>query len=208
MPDKKICAHCEENKPSNMFYLSKMSKDGLRSWCIVCEKERAIKWNLSHNDITKASLKRWRIKHPEKYKAAIINSKAKKPEKYKELARKISKDHRGKDRNKLHKNMSCHVWFSLHGVKCYRKWENLTGYTTDQLKEHLEKQFNNGMTWGNYGQWHIDHKIPVAAFNFEKPEDVDFKRCWALSNLQPLWAVDNLKKHANLSKPFQPSLLL
>jgi hypothetical protein len=49
---------------------------------------------------------------------------------------------------------------------------------------------------------------PITAFNFNTPEDIDFKRCWALSNLQPLWARDNLSKQNKLIKPFQPSLLL
>ena len=64
------------------------------------------------------------------------------------------------------------------------------------------------MIWGNYGDWHIDHKIPISAFNFTKPEHEDFKRCWALSNLQPLWAKDNISKNAKLEKHFQPSLAI
>jgi hypothetical protein len=73
---------------------------------------------------------------------------------------------------------------------------------------HLEKQFLPGMSWENMGEWHIDHKIPIAAFNFEKPEDIDFKRCWALKNLQPLWKSENCIKGAKIDKPFQPSLNL
>jgi len=63
------------------------------------------------------------------------------------------------------------------------------------------------MTWDNYGKWHIDHVIPTSVFNFEKPEDDDFKRCWSLQNLQPLWALDNIKKGNKLEKPFQPKLI-
>lgn len=59
-----------------------------------------------------------------------------------------------------------------------------------------------------YRGWHIDHKIPKSAFNFETPEDIDFKRCWALKNLQPLWAAENIKKHDRVDKPFQPSLAI
>jgi 5-methylcytosine-specific restriction endonuclease McrA len=66
------------------------------------------------------------------------------------------------------------------------------------------------MTWGNYGRhgWHIDHRIPISAFNFKAPTDIDFKKCWALSNLQPLWSHENQKKYNKLLKPFQPSLNL
>ena len=94
------------------------------------------------------------------------------------------------------------------GIKNNRKWELLVGYTVEQLKHHLESQFKDGMTWLNMGKWHIDHIIPISAFNYEKPEDIDFKKCWELSNLQPMWAIDNFKKHDKLEKPFQPSLAI
>lgn len=68
------------------------------------------------------------------------------------------------------------------------------GYSVEQLKEHLEKQFIQGMSWANYGKWHVDHKIPVCKFN--QLDSKEFAECWALSNLQPLWATDNLHKGA------------
>lgn len=75
---------------------------------------------------------------------------------------------------------------------------------------HLERQFLPGMTWENHGRfgWHIDHIIPLSAFNFETPDHIDFKRAWALSNLQPLWWQDNLKKRAKIEGAFQPSLAI
>ena len=96
----------------------------------------------------------------------------------------------------------------LRGAKNNRRLETILGYKIKTLQKHLERKFQYGMTWENYGEWHIDHIVPVSAFNFEKPEDIDFKRCWSLKNLQPLWAIDNIKKRNKLSKPFQPSLLL
>ncbi|GAH87691.1 unnamed protein product, partial [marine sediment metagenome] len=77
-----------------------------------------------------------------------------------------------------------------------------------QLVRHLKKQFQPGMTWENYGEWHMDHKVPVSAFNFSSSDHIDFKRCWALKNLQPMWATENHIKKNKLAKPFQPSLLL
>ena len=50
------------------------------------------------------------------------------------------------------------------------------------------------MSWDNYGEWHIDHILPDSSFYYVSTEDDEFKKCWALSNLQPLWAIDNLKK--------------
>jgi hypothetical protein len=97
---------------------------------------------------------------------------------------------------------------SLKTGKGGKGWESLVGYSIDRLMEHLQKHFQPGMSFENYGEWHIDHKIPLAAHNFETPDDIDFKRAWALGNLQPLWAVDNIKKRDALMKPFQPSLAL
>ena len=59
---------------------------------------------------------------------------------------------------------------------------------------HLESLFTDGMTWDNYGEWHVDHKKPMALFNFETVDDQEFKECWKLDNLQPLWGPDNLSK--------------
>ena len=69
-----------------------------------------------------------------------------------------------------------------------------------KLKRHLESRFEPGMTWDNYGNpngdhtdcWHIDHIIPCAAFDLTDP--IEQKQCMHYSNLQPLWAKDNLMK--------------
>ena len=71
---------------------------------------------------------------------------------------------------------------------------NLMGYTIDELKKHLESQFTDGMSWENRSEWHIDHIRPVSSFNFTTTDCEDFKKCWALNNLQPLWAKDNMSK--------------
>jgi len=71
---------------------------------------------------------------------------------------------------------------------------SLLGYTGKELAEHLELQFTDGMSWDNMGEWHIDHIRPIASFGFDSTEHPDFKKCWALNNLQPLWARDNMSK--------------
>lgn len=85
---------------------------------------------------------------------------------------------------------------SLKRNKRGMAWEKLTGYNVEKLMIHLESLFQPGMTWDNYGfyGWHIDHKRPVSSFNYTSPYDEEFKKCWALENLQPLWAGDNLSK--------------
>lgn len=72
---------------------------------------------------------------------------------------------------------------------------DLLGYTVKELKAHLESLFTDGMSWDNMSEWHIDHIRPVSTFDFDSTEHPDFKKCWALDNLQPLWAADNMKKH-------------
>jgi hypothetical protein len=75
---------------------------------------------------------------------------------------------------------------------------NILGYSVDDLRHHLESLFQTGMTWENYGkEWHLDHVIPKSWFELETEDGVDeyeLKACWALRNLQPLWAIENLKK--------------
>lgn len=69
------------------------------------------------------------------------------------------------------------------------------GYSVDELMSHLESKFKGGMTWDNYGKyWHVDHIKPVVMFNYECQDDDEFKECWALNNLQPLYARENLSK--------------
>jgi hypothetical protein len=68
------------------------------------------------------------------------------------------------------------------------------GCTVDQLKQHLESKFQEGMTWDNWGTygWHIDHIIPLSSFDLSDREQL-LKACH-YTNLQPLWAEENLKK--------------
>ena len=80
----------------------------------------------------------------------------------------------------------------------YSNYFNMVGYTALNLKEHLEKQFNDGMSWENYGEWHIDHIKPISSFIFEGSEDEEFKKCWSLDNLQPMWGLENIKKSNKL----------
>ena len=67
-------------------------------------------------------------------------------------------------------------------------------YTPNELIEHLERQFIDGINWENYGEWDIDHIRPISSFIFKSSEDEEFKKCWSLENLQPMWGIDNIKK--------------
>ena len=95
---------------------------------------------------------------------------------------------------RLSRAISRYIHKHIGAEKDGRHWEGIVGFTTDQLKAHIEHLFLPGMSWDNYGKWHIDHKHPVSAFSFQSYEDEGFKQCWALDNLQPLWARDNIQK--------------
>lgn len=96
--------------------------------------------------------------------------------------------------HKINRSMKCAMRRCIHEKKAWRKWTNLVGYTSEELLNHLQSLFTDGMSFDNYGKWHIDHIIPVSAFNFKFFTDTDFKKCWSLNNLQPLWAKDNMSK--------------
>lgn len=150
----------------------------------------------------------WRKRNPEKYNAIERIRRKRNPEKIKISKRKTYRKNRKSSIFRLNGSISTGIYLSLKGMKVGRKWESLVGFDLEDLKNHLEKQFTKDMTWDNYGRWHIDHKIPISAFNFTESEHRDFKRCWALDNLQPMWAKENISKGAKLTKPFQPSLRL
>lgn len=112
---------------------------------------------------------------------------------------------------RIHGRVSALVRFSLKrvgAVKARVSWTDLVGYTADELVTHLKTTIPPGYEWRDYldGRLELDHKVPVSVHNFASATDPDFRRCWALSNLQLLPAQVNFDKRAKLSAPFQPSL--
>jgi hypothetical protein len=77
-----------------------------------------------------------------------------------------------------------------------RKWAGLLGYTADDLRAHIERQFLPRMGWHNKGEWHIDHITPVSAFQRLADDESEFIACFGLSNLRPVWGKVNLRKGA------------
>lgn len=69
---------------------------------------------------------------------------------------------------------------------------DLIGCSPQEFKEHLENQFQDGMSWERKSEIHIDHIRPVCSFDLTDPEQV--KKCFHYTNLRPLWACDNLSK--------------
>ena len=139
-------------------------------------------------------------KHAEKRKA--ISRAYSKLEKTKLRAKVWNKTQYQKNKRnpiwRLERNVKRAVWDALKKGKQNRRTFGMLRYTAEELKDHLEAQFTEGMTWANYGKWHVDHIIPISFFQYNSANDVEFKMCWRLENLQPLWAKDNLAKRDKL----------
>ena len=83
-------------------------------------------------------------------------------------------------------------------VEKNKHYFDILQYTPEQLISHLENKFTDKMSWDNYGDWHVDHKLPITHYNIQEMGDSEFMKCWSLDNLQPMWGVDNIKKSNKL----------
>jgi len=119
---------------------------------------------------------------------------------------------------KINHAMGSRIRRWVNGGKQGRSWVELVGYSAEELVEHIERGMEEGMSWDNYGEWHIDHVVPLAAFDFNSYDDLQFRQAWELKNLMPRWAtteiaeangstqVGNINKGAILQGEFQPML--
>lgn len=231
----RVCSKCRCEKPLDEFVANKLSKLGRERRCKACSYVRAKELREANREAAKATRAKWYAQHgiknrrdwaarnPEKVKAAKARHSAKhsaaiiervrkwrkeNPEKRRAESRRTAARLRATPKGKLNNAFSTAVRQALVNGKLGRGWVDIVGYSIDELMAHLETKFLPGMSWDNYGAWHIDHIIPQAAFNYSDASHIDFARCWALKNLQPLWAKDNASKGAKLSEPFQPSLAI
>lgn len=108
---------------------------------------------------------------------------------------------------KLRTRLSIRIHDALTRRKLYKCQSTgmLVGCSMDFLRGYLEARFTKGMSWENYGSWHIDHVIPCAEFDLRDPAQQ--KQCFHYSNLQPLWAAQNLSKGAKRPSAHQAGLI-
>lgn len=172
------------------------------------------KWRRDNPDKARLLHLRWKATNRDRYLALRKASRQK--DANKETARLYDRKRYHLKRKmdpayRLHSKIrgEIHRYLKRNGTdKAGRQWEMLVGYTKDQLIQRLKATVPEGFTWQDYldGKLHLDHIVPVTAFNVTSPDDIDFRRCWDLSNLQLLPVSDNCSKGAKLEKPFQPSL--
>lgn len=219
----KKCKDCGNEKLLSEFY---KDRKYYSSYCKLCNNKRSREYLKNNPEKRRINKKNWKKNNQDKYLATKKKYYENNRKKYLvankrwqktniEKVRKYFRERYRKRKNilevRLNNSISASIRDSLkknNGNKNGRHWEGLVGYTLSDLRIHLEKQFTEGMNWDNYGEWHIDHRIPKSVFNYSSPEHIDFKRCWALDNLQPLWAYDNICKSNELEQSFQPSFKL
>jgi hypothetical protein len=137
---------------------------------------------------------------PAKHIERVNEAKKRAPDAYREKNR-INARRRRVERIdvRLRSRISSQFRYCLGTGKGGAATESLLGYSIHDLRVHLERQFLPGMDWRNMGEWHIDHIVPLASFTITGPDDPELRRAWALTNLRPLWAADNIRKGATVA---------
>ena len=196
MNDTRQCVKCGEIRPLTAFNFRKDSQTYRRD-CKVCRKARRREQYENNKERVAAQAKEWRLANSEQFK----KRQAQYYQENKEAFRKRTNKWRSENKEKLAKwarERRKRPYYKLR--EAYRSLLRRTidgkksevGYTREEIRDHMEKLFSEGMSWDNYGEWHIDHIKPVKAFWDEGVTDP--KVVNALENLQPLWAKDNLRK--------------
>ena len=186
----KVCIDCKIEQ--NDFYFYRRNEFVARlNRCDTCRLAWQKQYNLTHRQSVE-------------YKNYHKNYQRDRRVKFKELNGKAYETLYQKNRKNTDINFKLAAMLRSR-LYCARKKQSKVGSavsdlgcTLDVLKEHLEKQFQVGMSWDNYGRagWHIDHIKPLASFDLTNR--IQFLQAAHYTNLQPLWAHDNLSKKDNL----------
>lgn len=178
---------CLTLKPLTDFYKSKITTDGYDNLCKSCR----LKVKSAYRDTSKGKAKIKEISmRPEYIKARTEYSKTHKSERniYEKNRRRSDSNHKLRISIRTRTNN----FLRSKGLTKHKRMVELLGCSWNQLKEHLEKQFQPGMTWENHGRWHIDHIKPLAIVDLTNKNE--FEKVFHYSNLQPMWAADNIRK--------------
>lgn len=168
-----------------------LTKRESQATCKSCGKEFIIKYRGKYNKkgfCSKCAKKQWEQNNLENGRKRKKQWIQRNPEYLKQLRKKSPK-------YRLDCNMGTLIYQSLKDKKAGRRWEKLVSYNIEELMEYLENQFDEKMNWDNYGNyWHVDHIKPRSLFKYTFSDDPEFKKCWALDNLQPLERTANFRK--------------
>lgn len=190
---EKKCNICGIIKPFEDFNKSSQHKSGRRNYCKFCQKNMNLKYSEKLGEELKLKRKKWAEENKDKVKLSRQKT-------YEKHGKRVSKEKYKKIKSNPSEYLKVLMRRRIRGIltskNIKKKFssECLVGCNYDNLKSHLESLFTEGMSWENQGKWHIDHKIPLSSANTE--EEI-YKLCH-YTNLQPLWAIDNMKKGSKL----------
>jgi hypothetical protein len=179
----KLCKWCKEDKPLTEFNKHTDMPDGHLNKCKKCVKQyKKAYYQKNKNGVIREA----KLRNKENYKLA------KRTKKYKTKRNASRRDRYKRDiKYRIVCILRARLKAALKGkAKKGIKTLNSIGCSVEKLKQHIEKQFKPGMSWQNWGEWHIDHIRPLASFNLPK----ELKKANNYKNLRPLWAEENFKK--------------
>jgi chloramphenicol O-acetyltransferase len=204
----KICYKCKIEKDESCFGKDKNTKDRLRCFCKDCRKisyaenkEEIKKYYQKNKEQIKDYYNSNKEQILEQRKKHYINNK----DKIKEQQNNYQKQRRKIDPIfKLRMNISNTINQALYKQNSSKFGKSILQhlpYTINELKQHIESQWKTWMNWNNHGvanmnrrTWNIDHIIPQSSLPYNSMEEENFQKCWALENLRPMEAFDNLRK--------------
>ena len=203
----KACNKCGEVKTLEFFSPRATARDGRRADCKACGAAHKARKTAENPQKRRDDHKKWRDAN--KDKVAGYNRKWNE-----ERASDYERERRANDPLwRIRKNVSCAVYSALSERRSSKDGQSTFAhlpYTTQQLKEHIESQFEDWMTWDNWGMigedkrtWNIDHIYPHSKFQYESLEDEVFRLCWSLENLRPLEATENVSKKDSIIVEFE-----
>ena len=157
-----------------------------------CDKKNK-KWFNENKELVKGYNKKYYKLNKEKVKEYNTKYREENKEKIRKRYNKWEKNKRKTDdlfRLKQNLRSRTRVAFKRKGYSKNTKTQEMLGVDWEIAKKHIERQFIKGMSWDNYGEWHIDHIIPLSSAKTSER----LKKLCHYTNLQPMWAVDNLIK--------------
>jgi hypothetical protein len=192
--ETKICKVCNIEKSIENFRIFNKEKGYRINHCRDCKIEYLKRYTSENVEQRKIRSKEYRNKNKEIVKERKKNYYLNNKEKIREYKRKWEDKRRNDGTLFKLKQLVRHrigMFMKINNMKKTNKTFDIVGCSPEFLKEHLEKQFKEGMTWEKMGkEIHIDHIIPLSSAKTE--EDI-YKLCH-YTNLQPLWAQENLSK--------------
>jgi len=188
----KECSKCKEYKVLDCFYNAKNKLFNKTPYCKTCNYLSDIEYKKKNKDKVYKRRKKYRENNKtklSKYFKKYIKKNRIKINERKRVRRKTDPQF------KVTANLRNRLYMTVKKECKSASTLELLGCTVPYLIKHLEKQFTEGMTWDNYGLygWHIDHILPCDSFDLTDPEQQ--KKCFHYTNLQPLWAKDNISKN-------------